>query len=115
MKYQIEVKYSVGSSFNPTYSETSILKGSWENEDVLIKNLERVRQHAKWEGTEFTAWREDRPPQPDCARGEYPEQNIWLLADDGTEFKAPAPWSGYFERFEHAKAIILLPVVTLDD
>lgn len=109
MKYRIQIHYLTGDSFKTEEKEV-FLDGTWEDEAILRRNIERIKEHNDWYtysnknvGRYYT-----RPRvvvvEPDWHKGK-PETSVLFSTDDLVPYWQSAFWCGYFETLYGAKAV----------
>ena len=105
MKFIIKATYRDGDSFN-TYTDQEILDYEWQDEKVVIKNMQAIKEHYEAYRSENDRWytREGTSDftnkwwyaKPLYSKTEKIDAGLNLSLDDGTLVYYHCPWCGYF-------------------
>jgi hypothetical protein len=112
-KYYIDIHYVTGDSFN-THDTSEELAIRWDNKDLAIEALERIKLRDKWGMEKSRIWGGGKEMEKHMeALTKLPgydpqwggESGLTFKLDDGTEQFHVAFWEGYFERFKWAEIL----------
>jgi hypothetical protein len=128
--YIININYDTGDSFHAETDITAALDVTWENYDIVLKNLDRIKDHyAHYQlqeefGKSYGEFRNISNQKIKKYKEQFLKnlkQKVWfrdsiywegsliLLTDDGGSFTQSAFWCGHFERFNFVTIDILNP------
>jgi len=121
MKYQIEIDYDSYDSFNEERCQEP-LEGTWENIDVIKRNLQRIKEHyiyneEKNSTGKYRRYEEFAQINYDIDKKDWVVVNKWasgenisenslmLELDNGKMYQVQAFWMGWGSSFHGAKAV----------
>lgn len=107
--YRIRISFQTGNSFR-TYSDNACVEHRWQNLDIAIQNLARIKEHYQWYKWE-NSYKFDKDiffEKPSYVNPDY-DSSILLIMDDGSEMYSDCFWVGYFEKPDYAKIEIDSP------